>query len=126
MIQYVQILGEKRPFKFGMRELFAFSQRVQAKAVAGEEIDLDNALSILNVISMDFDAFIEFAHMAHVKGCRRHNKVNSPEIQPLTMDDLEDAIDDEPGAFAEIQKAMEASQNPSEPEQGNGEKKPTG
>lgn len=93
MVQHIEIFGEQYPFKFGMREIYTFSNK---NDVEFDEVDQE--------ISMDFDSFLELFHMASKKGAR----VEESE-QFLTPLEIEDAIDDDPDVFLALQEAFAES-----------------
>jgi hypothetical protein len=101
MIYYVEIGGKKHPFKFGMRELFALSQQWNVQPETPE--------ATLREVSMDFDAFLEAFILANKKGCRKHTAERGEEIEALTAESLEDALDDDPDLFTELNKVLEKS-----------------
>lgn len=93
MVQHVEINGTEYPFKFGMREIYAFSNK---NDVEFDEVDQQ--------ISMDFDSFLELFHMASKKGARIED--SDLVLEPI---EIEDAIDEDPQVFIDLQKAFEES-----------------
>lgn len=93
MVSYVEIGGKKYPFYFGMREVFAFSSK------SGAEFD-----EVDGKIAIDYDAFLELYEIASARGAKK----DKSELV-LTKDELEDAIDESPYLFMELQKIFENS-----------------
>lgn len=101
MIQYVEIAGEKYPFKFGMRELYTLTQRAD---IEDQDVEYDE---ISKKITMDFGAFLELFHLASKKGARLHKRENEEEAKVLSEEQLEDAIDEDPALFGKLNEMFE-------------------
>lgn len=94
-------IGEKKYYaKFGMRELMQtakFAKPAESESEATPE-ELENA------IALDYDVTLAIFHSALQSGCKR-KKVP----YQLSVEDLEDALDEDPDAFFTLQKAFTES-----------------
>ncbi len=110
MIHFVEINGTKYPFKYGMRELWTLSQNSKVEG----NVDTDSPADVLQKVSMDFDAFLEFHHLASVKGSRLHEKESGEKVDPISKVDLEDAIDEDFELMEKLNDVVEQSQGKAE------------
>lgn len=124
MIQYVSIDGTEYPFKFGMREVYAFTNRNDIEFhQVDDRINGDEQQVRANV---PFDALLEIYHLASKKGAR---KADTPDLE-LSEEEIEDAMDDFPNVFMDLQeafmesKAMQKMQEQGEKELEQGNPKP--
>lgn len=99
MIQYAEIDGKKHPFVFGMREMYNISR-------SAEVTEFDETV---RRVAIDFDAFLELFHSASKKGCRHHLKETGEEIAPLSEQAIEDAVDEDPELFTQLNEMFEKS-----------------
>ena len=93
MVEYIKIDDEKYPFKFGMRSFF--------NLMNSEDIEFLDEVQV----NMSYDAFLQLAEDASKTGAR---KDGSDELV-LTQAELEDAIDEDPQIFIELQEAFKRS-----------------
>ncbi len=110
MIHFVEINGTKYPFKYGMRELWTLSQNANIEG----NIESDSPADVLQKVSMDFDAFLEFHHLASKKGSRIHEKETGEKVDPISKVDLEDAIDSDFSLMERLSEVVEQSQGKNE------------
>lgn len=126
MIHYAEVNGKKHPFKIGMRE----HQLLYRNAISfNADIDKVNGMSskeaqdsvsidfneVLRKVTTDFDTFLEMFHLASKKGCRLHKKETDEDIEPLTPEQIEDAVDEDPQLYVKLQDIFVASNSTGKP-----------
>lgn len=102
MIVFAEINGIKRPFKFGMREIFKLSQQM-------EGVDSESPTETLAKVSLDLDLFLEIFVMAGRKGSRIHLQETGEDIQAVDSIELEDALDNDFGLLERLTAMMNES-----------------
>lgn len=97
MIDYIKIKDIEYPLQFSFRAVFGFMNSAGLETL--EETEQE--------ISLDYDALLDLFAEAIKCGVRKDDKFDK---NPLSKQEIEDAIDDEPRLFMELQTKFNQSQ----------------
>lgn len=91
MIQYIKINGKEYPLIFSFRAVFSFM----------DSNDLNSIKEADEKVSVEFDALLSLYEQAFKKGARKDKSFDD---KPLSAEEIEDALDNDPELFLELQK----------------------
>ncbi|MDR8390999.1 hypothetical protein NC796_07615 [Aliifodinibius sp. S!AR15-10] len=96
MIEYIKINDKEYPIKFSFRAVFSYMNGSNV-----ETLEDANTEVLLN-----FDSLLKLFEQAFKKGAKKDNDFDG---KPLTADEIEDAIDEEPSLFIKLQETFNNS-----------------
>lgn len=117
MIQRIDIKGKVYPFRFGLREIHHFQQSARFDG------DPNDFVAAMTRVSVDFDAFLELFVLANKKGARLLKDAEPDAANTIEKTALEDALDDEPDLFRQLQDAFNVSMMSRDEAQGEDDSK---
>lgn len=96
MIQYIEIEDTKYPILFSFRAVFGYMNKANISSLEEAE----------KSISIDFDSLLSLYEQGFEKGARKDEEFDG---DPLTAEEIEDAIDAEPALFQKLAELLNES-----------------